>query len=449
MHNEKKVRRLCIKDMKRRFSLNRKLNMFAYGILVLFSILISYLIYSMISFCNSYNQIVQNITNANDYNLDFKKDMDYVMYRMIIGMYTANDITEVDELQNPYEIIRECREVFEKLQKNATETGNTRRVKSIIKSLNTLEKRVKDIELTVNQPGHYDENMNYLEINIYILTELIQEQIQEYIYYEATNMETVRKQLEGKEQQAVKISVALFVSMIGITSLISVMISKSISKPIQNLCGTIEQVAKGNFQTRAASTSGDEISTLTISFNSMISQIGELVENIKEEQKNLRVTELKLLQTQINPHFLYNTLDTIVWLAEANQGKQVVSMVTSLSDFFRTVLSEGRDYIGIEEEKSHIQSYLKIQQFRYQDILEYEIDIPNELFRYSIIKLTLQPIVENALYHGIKNRRGKGKITVKANLIESEVIEFKVTDNGIGMDRTKQELLRRVIGSVN
>ncbi len=139
-----------------------------------------------------------------------------------------------------------------------------------------------------------------------------------------------------------------------------------------------------------------------------------------------------MLQAQINPHFLYNTLDTIIWLAEDGKSSQVVSMVTSLSDFFRTVLSDGRDSIRISEEISHIRSYLEIQQFRYSDIMEYEIQIPDEIGEHSIIKLTLQPLVENALYHGIKNKRGMGKIRVSGEIQESTILLY-VEDNGIGM----------------
>ena len=159
---------------------------------------------------------------------------------------------------------------------------------------------------------------------------------------------------------------------------------------------------------RAEENSEGEMAVLNDSFNQMIEKIGNLVEDIRIEQLNLRATELKLLQAQINPHFLYNTLDTIIWLAEAGRKDEVVMMVTALSDFFRTTLSKGRDYITVKEEEAHIRSYLKIQQFRYQDILEYSIHIPEELYAYQILKLTLQPLVENALYHGIKNKRGTG-----------------------------------------
>lgn len=151
-----------------------------------------------------------------------------------------------------------------------------------------------------------------------------------------------------------------------------------------------------------------------------------------------------MLQEQINPHFLYNTLDNIIWLAEANETDQVVTMVSSLSNFFRTTLSGGRDYVTVKEEEEHIRSYLEIQQFRYRDILEYQIHIPEEMYYYEILKLTLQPLVENALYHGIKNKRGMGHISVSGELAGEHLI-FTVQDDGIGMTEERLEELRGII----
>lgn len=428
-----------------KFTLNMKLNLFAYGILFLFTLLIIYLILSLVSFCNSYNQIVKNITEANQYNLDFKEDVDYVMYRMIVGVANSDEIEAKTGLKSPYVVIDEARQDFKRLLNITTGDGNKDRIETILKSLTTLEKRAREIDDTVKETGHYDENMVLLENNIRILTELTQEEIQKYIYYEAYNMDIVRKQLEKKEQQALSISILSLILVVGITSVSSVGISNSVSKPIQKLCRTTELVAKGDFNTRAEDSSGNEISMLNNSFNSMIGQIGDLIEHIKEEQNQLRDTELRLLQAQINPHFLYNTLDTIIWLAEDGKSSQVVSMVTSLSDFFRTVLSDGRDSIRISEEISHIRSYLEIQQFRYSDIMEYEIQIPDEIGEYSIIKLTLQPLVENALYHGIKNKRGLGKISVTGE-IQGSMVFLYVEDNGIGILPDKLKELNSLLG---
>jgi two-component system sensor histidine kinase YesM len=177
----------------------------------------------------------------------------------------------------------------------------------------------------------------------------------------------------------------------------------------------------------------------------MIQRISDLFETVKSEQKSLREAELELLQIQINPHFLYNTLDTIVWLAEAGRQKEVVATVGSLSEFFRSSLNQGKDIITIEEETLHFTCYLKIQQVRYQDILDYEITIPEDLGNSLIPKITLQPLIENALYHGIKNKRGGGRIKVGGRLEESLCI-LTVEDNGIGM---KEERLQEVTREIN
>ena len=162
------------------------------------------------------------------------------------------------------------------------------------------------------------------------------------------------------------------------------------------------------------------------------------------EQENLRHMEAKLLQAQINPHFLYNTLHTIIWLIEGDKNKEAIDIVVSLSEFFRIVVSKGRDFITIHEEETHIKSYLQIQQSRYKDILDFEINITEELYGYQILKMTLQPLVENSIYHGIKMLRARGKITVTGEKI-GEIICFHVIDNGIGMDEEELNALRKEI----
>jgi two-component system sensor histidine kinase YesM len=182
--------------------------------------------------------------------------------------------------------------------------------------------------------------------------------------------------------------------------------------------------------------SGSEVKILSESLNIMIEKLSDLIDTVKVEQNNLRDAELKLLQAQINPHFLYNTLDAIMWLAEADKKQEVIDMVGSLSEYFRTSLSKGNDLITLEEEILHIKSYLEIQQFRYKDILDYSILIPAELNRYQIPKITLQPLVENALYHGIKNKRGKGNITIGGKITEERILLY-VMDNGQGMTKER------------
>jgi two-component system sensor histidine kinase YesM len=173
----------------------------------------------------------------------------------------------------------------------------------------------------------------------------------------------------------------------------------------------------------------------------MIEQISTLIERNRRKQIRLREAELEVLQTQINPHFLYNTLDTIVWLAEAGRQNEVVQMVEDLSDFFRSTLNNGKDVTLVEQEFVHAESYLKIQKIRYQDILCYDMKLPPSLKNYRIPKITLQPLVENALYHGIKNKRGKGTIRVGGREEENRVVLF-VKDDGIGMKKERLEQIR-------
>ena len=135
-------------------------------------------------------------------------------------------------------------------------------------------------------------------------------------------------------------------------------------------------------------------------------------------------------------------------MAEGGNNKQVVEMTTDLSDFFRTILSNGNDFITIEEEESHIRSYLKIQKIRYEDVLDYEIQIAEEMKQKTVLKMILQPIVENALYHGIKNKRGGGTIIVKGYMEQNNIV-FEVKDNGIGMEEQTLENLRKKLSGNN
>lgn len=400
-----------------------------------------YLLIMMNRFSSRYDLIVENITKANAYNIDFKEDMDYVMYIIVVNSERADELVDTKQ---PHAMIEEARDVFQNLYEEADTDYAKNNLKRILKTLNTLEDRVEEIEADALVSGTYDLNMERLDLNIRVLTDLLQEQIQKYIYYETTNLEELRVGIRSDVDRAIQMSVIVFAIILIGTVLINRRIVLSITEPISGLCEMTRRAGKGDFAVRAPEGGNDELAVLNQGFNQMVERIGNLVEDIRVEQLNLRATELKLLQAQINPHFLYNTLDTIIWLAEAGQKEQVVMMVSTLSDFFRTTLSKGRDYITVKEETAHIRSYLTIQQFRYRDILEYEIDIPAELEEYQILKLTLQPLVENALYHGIKNKRGLGHILVSGKK-QGDHLVFTVRDNGKGMDPERLAYVQRLI----
>ncbi len=205
------------------------------------------------------------------------------------------------------------------------------------------------------------------------------------------------------------------------------------------------QLADGRLDARAPLTDTEELRPLTDSMNVMAEQLNKLIEQNKKEQENLKKSELRMLQAQINPHFLYNTLDAIMWQAEAKKTEEVIRITRALSDFFRISLSAGRDWITIEQERRHLEGYLSIQKVRYRDILNYTISIDDDIKDEIILKLLLQPLVENALYHGIKTRRGGGTISVYGTRDGDELF-FSVHDTGTGIPPERLEEIRLSLG---
>ena len=216
-------------------------------------------------------------------------------------------------------------------------------------------------------------------------------------------------------------------------------LSNEITKPIKRLSKSMHEVEKGNFDYVMLEVDGDnEISRLSSSFNVMTSEIKHLMEQNVEEQRQKRKSELMALQAQINPHFLYNTLDSIIWMAEWGKNKEVVLMTSSLAKLLRQSISNQNELVKVEDEVEYTKSYLTIQKMRYKDKLEYEILVEPEILNFKVAKLILQPLVENAIYHGIKYKEGKGKILIEGFRREKELV-LRITDDGIGMQPDQLE----------
>ncbi len=427
-----------------KYPLRLKLILVAAIIIIPMIILSVYQIRALHNYSTAYDTIVRRITAANNYNLNFKEEMDESMYKIVAEAETFESIDDNYDLKNPYELIAAARINFTQLQEITTSRESLSWVKMILLNLTTLENRINEIRDNLEQTGHYEENMAMLESDIYILTALFQEEIQNYIYYETQNFEAIRQSMSEQVSKVILTMMVALASIIIASLLMNVLLTDSITKPIMMLCDNTALVAKGVFTTRTSFENNDELSVLADSFNDMAIKLEQQVNSIRQEQENLRNMESKLLQAQINPHFLYNTLDTIIWLIEGSKNQEAIDIVVSLSEFFRVAVSKGKDVISIREEEMHIKSYLQIQQSRYYNILDYEIAIPEEIYDYQIMKLTLQPLVENSLYHGIKMLRARGKIRVTGEK-RGEDIYFCVMDNGIGMDVEKLNALRKEI----
>ncbi|MEK4359284.1 sensor histidine kinase [Paenibacillus sp. FSL M7-1455] len=226
----------------------------------------------------------------------------------------------------------------------------------------------------------------------------------------------------------------LMYALIGIlfSLLLSLFLSYRISKPLRILQRDMKKVERGNFDVRTNIEPINEIGQLGRSFNLMTAQIKNLMEEIIDNQESKRKSELMLLQSQINPHFLYNTLDSIIWMGEQKKHEEVVLMTSALAKLFRASITKDKELVPIRVEVEHITNYLLIQKMRYDEQLEYEIDVSPDIMHYKTLKILLQPFVENAIYHGIRNKPEPGKITIRGRE-QNETILFEVADDGMGM----------------
>ena len=241
--------------------------------------------------------------------------------------------------------------------------------------------------------------------------------------------ELMRNKKETEHLYMLTAAILLCVAMV-----LAIYFATAITRPIKELKESMKEVEKGNFEnTDVVIRSRSEIDSLGNSFNLMTARIRQLMEQNVYEQEEKRKSELKALRSQINPHFLYNTLDSIIWMAEGGKNREVVRMTSALARLLRQSISNDNERIPLEKEVDYAGSYLTIQKMRYKDKLEYEIEVDEDIKKEEIINLILQPLVENAIYHGIKYKGSKGLIRI-TGYGEKDKIILKVMDNGIGMD---------------
>ena len=244
----------------------------------------------------------------------------------------------------------------------------------------------------------------------------------------------VEKLLE-ESNKAQSIYVLTAILLVSVSLILSSVISKKITRPLQRLRNAMAKVQEGDFEKAGIEVETEnEIGSLTSSFNVMTEKIQELMQENVREQEEKRKSELKALQSQINPHFLYNTLDSIIWMAEGKKNEEVVLMTASLARLLRQSISNEDEVVSIWQETEYVKSYLTIQKMRYKDKLEFEIHVDPSIRYVNIIKLVLQPLVENAIYHGLKYKESKGMLQVRGyESGENAVIE--IIDNGVGMSK--------------
>ena len=372
-----------------------------------------------------------NIADASGFNREFKEEVDLKMYLYVTG--------SKDEI--PWEDVNSARELAESLLERTKNEDSRKSMKNVLMLCDNLSEYMTQIE----QTEQYDERMNQLETNIYGITQLIEDNFYSYLYHEAGELASIQKQLDYWLIAEIAFVILVIVVITPTVLKRAFALSRSITDPIIEMNSRVEAIGDGDLSAHTPVKTDDRnLALLSLGIEDMAERLSKQIELNRQEQIHLRETELSLIQAQINPHFLYNTLDAIVWLIESGKNDQAEQMVTSLSQYFRSFLSDGKEIVTIEEETNHIRSYLEIQQVRYRDIMEYEIDVDPSINGCKLPKLTLQPLVENAIYHGLKPKRGKGVITVTGNP-EGDKILLTVKDTGAGMNEEQLQSLKTKI----
>ena len=244
-----------------------------------------------------------------------------------------------------------------------------------------------------------------------------------------------------------QLTLVIAVGSLLVVVLISVYLTNILTNPIRDLRRTIKRFADDNLAIRAQVKTNDEIGQLASSFNDLMNRIQWLVQKTMDDQVKIRKIEMKALQELIKPHFVYNTLDSIIGLLEQERIEEALDLIEALGMFFRTSLSHGKDIILIDAEVEHIRNYFTIQKFRFFNRFDTKVEVDEEILNYETIKLILQPLVENAIYHGVRLMKKKGLIEIRGKEKEGVVV-LEVIDNGVGMSAEKVNHINNVLTGV-
>jgi len=405
-------------------SIRKKLQASYVVIIALMIVLPVTTIFSSLFQSARYDRMITNVSKTNRLNQIVKTDISNEIWDIVAG-------NKKFEVGSQYAIIGTINAQLDDIMQTTEITGNRQMLEVAGRAVNTLTSYVDRLGEQMKNHSTVSDNEKILE-EIRGVSALISDILQDFIVLEIESAERTNEQIKITVWTLAGLQVFIVICVTAFAVFAQRSVSRSINNPIKELERLSTRIASGDLDARADSPHVNELDNLTENLNIMAVKIKALIEANTREQQNLQKSEMKALQAQITPHFLYNTLDTIIWLAEVQQYDQVINVTRAFSNFFRISLSRGKEWITVGEEIGHVRSYLTIQKIRYRDILDYTVECDGGIESCTLLKLILQPLVENALYHGIKNKRGKGVLSVRG-WREAGYLNFSVEDNGIGM----------------
>jgi two-component system sensor histidine kinase YesM len=426
-------------------SIKKKIQLSYFSIIVIMVIPTIYSVTVSNMHSKQYDYIITNVSRANHLNQIVKTDITDEVWDIVAG---KKEFTQGRQ----YEILRSIRNGISDMMSSTSNARNRQLLEVVSRAEKTLEMYVDRLGEQISNNASVAETEDTLD-EIRGVSALMSNILQDFIVAEIESASETNESIKKSSLTLTVIQLIITLVVMGIAVYGFISVSENIRKPIYDMKVLSSRIAEGDLSARVALPHVEELDPLAENLNTMAGKINGLINENIQEQKNLQKAEMRALQAQITPHFLYNTFDTIIWLAEAEQTDEVIKVTRAFSDFLRISLSKGHEWITVSQELDHVRNYLTIQKVRYADILDYTIDADESVDNFQMLKLTLQPLVENAIYHGIKNKRGRGHIKVTARFAErppagtdaecvkenDKRIFFSVEDDGIGFTPEKLE----------
>ena len=379
--------------------------------------------------------VTANIVRASQFNQNFKEEVDLKMYYYVIDSSYGETL--------PLQEVGEAKALAQELLSGTQDRQSRKAITSAIDLCENLHERI----VQITETDGYEARMELLESNIYILTELIQQYFYTYLYHEAGYLDSLQAALTARLWLELGLVAAGALVLVGVLMRRSAAISRSITQPIYALRERAQSIGRGDLAAREPVVAEDEtLQALSSSIEQMAQHLQQQMELNRQEQAKLRAMELALLQSQINPHFLYNTLDSINWMASFGATEEVSRMIVALSDFFHFTVSEHSIFTTVGQEVAFAKNYVYLQQCRFGMALQVHFDVNPDTENNLTLRLLLQPLIENAIVHGVMSSTSGGTVRIWIAR-EHGQLHLHVEDNGAGMDDETLNQLRTTGGA--
>jgi len=422
---------------RQHFNISRKLLIGFTAIILIMSSVAAYPMLAYNSPIKKLNTIMDNITLANDtltvcFDLqkllkdvlrDYTRDKGVINDKNVRTAYNKS----IEEIKENIEMIRQNHISFNMNNSNPA----SKSMETFSRMLDTYISKANVIMKQDNKVSVGERSSSYETLLVY--KDAVERGDKDFIAAEIEFSKTVRGEISTLARNIAMTSLIVLITLVAICAIIAILVSRSISVPIKKITYMVGKIAEGDLEVeRIEIKSHDELRRLGDFFNLMVVRLKQLMEQIVHEQEAKRKSEFEVLQAQINPHFLYNTLDSVVRMIGKGKNEDAIIMIASLSKLFRISLSRGKSIITIKDELEHVKNYLSIQKVRYKNRFEFEISAIEEVLQFKTLKLILQPIIENSIQHGIEYSLDKGLIQVTAKIEDNKVL-LQVIDNGVGI----------------